>query len=92
MGTTLHPTKKRDGKQIRRGSKDLGFMLPRSTRWRNAMKKISIPSGLWYENKEWELTLPANWQVDNLDSPGFDQPGLSPGQVRHPPQSGWLDE
>ncbi len=46
------------------------------------MKKISIPSRLWYENEERELTLPESWQVDNLNSPGFDKPGLSPGQIK----------
>jgi len=46
------------------------------------MKKISIPSRLWYENREWELSLPARWQVDNLSSPGFDKPGLTPAQIR----------
>ena len=46
------------------------------------MKKISVPSRLWYENREWELALPNRWQVDNLNSPGFDKPGLSPAQIR----------
>ena len=46
------------------------------------MKKISVPSRLWYENREWELALPDRWQVDNLNSPGFDKPGLSPAQIR----------
>jgi nickel-dependent lactate racemase len=46
------------------------------------MKKISVPSRLWYENREWELALPDRWQVDNLNSPGFDKPGLTPGQIR----------
>ena len=41
------------------------------------MQKISIPSRLWYENKEWELTLPDRWEVDNLNPPGFEKPGLT---------------
>jgi len=60
------------------------------------MKKISIPSRLWYENREWELELPDRWQVDNLNSPGFDKPGLTPGQVRekidHPLEGPTLEE
>lgn len=46
------------------------------------MKKISIPSRLWYENEERELTFPDRWNVDNLTSPGFDRPGLPPGDIR----------
>lgn len=46
------------------------------------MIKISIPSRLWYENTEWELTFPDRWQVDNLNSPGFEKPGLTPEQIR----------
>lgn len=45
------------------------------------MKKISIPSRLWYENKEWDMTFPERWQVDNLTSPGLDKPGLSSGEI-----------
>ncbi len=60
------------------------------------MKEISIPSRLWYENKEWQLTLPENWQVDNLNPPGFDKPGLSPGQIKekvdHPLAGPTLEE
>ena len=46
------------------------------------MQKVSIPSRLWYENREWELIFPDRWQVDNLNSPGFDKPGLSAAQIR----------
>jgi len=46
------------------------------------MQKVSIPSRLWYENREWELLFPDRWQVDNLNSPGFDKPGLAAAQVR----------
>ena len=46
------------------------------------MKRILVPSRLWYENRERELVLPDCWQVDNLNSPGFDKPGLSPAQIR----------
>ena len=46
------------------------------------MKKISIPSRLWYENKERKLTFPDRWEVDNLNPPGFDKPRLIPEQIR----------
>jgi lactate racemase len=46
------------------------------------MQKISVPSRLWYENQERELTFPDRWSVDNLNSPGFDEPGLSAGQIK----------
>jgi nickel-dependent lactate racemase len=46
------------------------------------MQYVPIPSRLWYENRERELTFPDRWQVDNLNSPGFEKPGLSPEQVR----------
>jgi nickel-dependent lactate racemase len=45
------------------------------------MKNVSIPSRLWYENKEWDLTFPDRWQVDNLTSPGLDKPGLSAAEI-----------
>lgn len=45
------------------------------------MKTVSIPSRLWYENEERELTFPDRWDVDNLTSPGFDKPGLSPEEI-----------
>jgi nickel-dependent lactate racemase len=60
------------------------------------MKKISIPSRLWYENKEWEVTLPERWEVVNLNPPGFDKPGLTPEQIReriyHPIEGPSLNE
>lgn len=46
------------------------------------MQKISVPSRLWYENLERELTFPARWEIDNLNSPGFDKPGLSSQQIK----------
>jgi nickel-dependent lactate racemase len=46
------------------------------------MKKISVPSRLWYENQERELTFPPRWEVDNLTSGGFDKPGLNSDQIR----------
>lgn len=46
------------------------------------MQKISVPSRLWYENQERELTFPDRWKIDNLNSPGFDKPGLSPQQIK----------
>ena len=45
------------------------------------MKTVSIPSRLWYENKERDLTFPDRWDVDNLTSPGFDKPGLTPEEI-----------
>ena len=45
------------------------------------MKKISVPSGLWYENTEMELAFPDRWEVDNLTSAGFDKPGLSRDEI-----------
>ena len=60
------------------------------------MQKISIPSRLWYENEEWELTFPDRWQVDNLNPPGFEKPGLSPAQIKekvdHPIEGPDLEE
>ncbi|MBP1712875.1 MAG: hypothetical protein H6Q42_1078 [Deltaproteobacteria bacterium] len=46
------------------------------------MQRVPIPSRLWYENKEWDLSFPDRWQVGNLNPPGFDKPGLSSGQIR----------
>lgn len=46
------------------------------------MKKISVPSRLWYENNERELSFPEQWEVSNLTSPGFEKPGLSPEEIR----------
>ncbi len=60
------------------------------------MKTVSIPSRLWYENKERDLTFPDRWDVDNLTSPGFDKPGLSPEEiedkVEHPIEGPNLEE
>jgi lactate racemase len=46
------------------------------------MQKISVPSRLWYENQERELTFPDRWTVDNLNSPGFNKPGLPTEQIK----------
>jgi len=46
------------------------------------MRTISVPSRIWYENTERELTFPDRWEVDDLSSPGFDKPGLSPEEIR----------
>jgi nickel-dependent lactate racemase len=46
------------------------------------MQKIFVPARLWYENRERELTFPDRWQVDDLNSPGFDKPGLSRENIR----------
>jgi nickel-dependent lactate racemase len=40
------------------------------------MQKISVPSLLWYENQERELTFPDRWKIKNLNSPGFEKPAL----------------
>jgi len=45
------------------------------------MKRVWVPSRLWYGNEERELTFPDRWQVDNLTSPGFDKPGLTPSEI-----------
>jgi nickel-dependent lactate racemase len=47
------------------------------------MKSISVPSRLWYDNTERELTFPDRWNVTNLTSPGLDKPGLTPEQINH---------
>lgn len=44
--------------------------------------KISIPNRLWYENQEMELILPDRWDLNNLNPPGFDKPGLSPEKIK----------
>jgi len=46
------------------------------------MKTIMVPSRLWYENTERELTFPDRWEVTNLTSPGFEKPGLNPDEIR----------
>ncbi len=46
------------------------------------MKTISVPSQLWYENRERELTFPDRWEVDYLTSPGFDKPRLNPDEIK----------
>ena len=45
------------------------------------MKKIRVPSRLWYDNEESELSFPDRWQVDNLTSPGLEKPGLTVRQI-----------
>jgi len=60
------------------------------------MQTISVPSRIWYENEEKELTFPDRWQVDNLNSPGFDKPGLSSEEIKekvsHPIEGAGLEE
>ena len=60
------------------------------------MQKISIPSRLWYENEERALTFPDRWQVDNLNPPGFEKPGLAASQIKeridHPVSGAPLEE
>lgn len=46
------------------------------------MKRVSVPSRLWYENEEKILDFPDRWDVDNLTSPGFEKPGLSSHEIR----------
>ncbi|MBW1710338.1 MAG: DUF2088 domain-containing protein [Deltaproteobacteria bacterium] len=60
------------------------------------MQKISIPSRLWYENTEWELTLPDRWDITNLNPEGFEKPGLTAEQIKekidHPVEGPTLEE
>ena len=60
------------------------------------MKTVLVPSRLWHENTERELTFPDRWDVTDLTSPGFDKPGLSPEQIRdrvdHPVAGPTLEE
>ena len=46
------------------------------------MQKLSVPSRLWYENQERELTFPDRWKINNLNSPGFEKPGLTSHQIK----------
>jgi nickel-dependent lactate racemase len=46
------------------------------------MQIISVPSHLWYENEERELTFPDRWKIQNLNSPGFEKPGLNSKQIK----------
>lgn len=46
------------------------------------MKSVWVPARLWYENEERELAFPDRWDVDNLTSPGFDKPALTPEQIK----------
>jgi len=55
------------------------------------MKRTSIPSRLWYEKKEWELSFPDRWEVQNLNPPGFEKPAITPQQIQEkidPPVKG----
>jgi lactate racemase len=60
------------------------------------MKKINVPSRLWYENSERELQFPDRWRVDNLTSPGLEKRGLTPDEIRerieHPVEGPTLEE
>ena len=60
------------------------------------MHKISIPSRLWYENKEWEVTLPDRWDVHNLNPAGFGKPSLTAHGIRekieHPVEGPALED
>ena len=60
------------------------------------MHKIAIPARMWYENQEQTLTFPDRWQVDNLNSPGFDKPALSAqaiaDRIDHPVEGPTLTE
>jgi len=46
------------------------------------MKTVSVPSRLWHENTEMLLSFPDSWDIDDLNSPGLDKPGLNQGQIR----------
>ncbi len=60
------------------------------------MKKIGIPSRLWYENRERELEFPDRWRIDNLTSPGLEKRALRPDEIRdrieHPVEGPTLEE
>lgn len=60
------------------------------------MKKVSVPSRLWYDNVERVLAFPQRWDVSSLTSPGFDKPGLSPDEIKarveHPIEGPTLEE
>lgn len=60
------------------------------------MQNILVPSRLWYENQERELTFPDRWEVHNLNSPGFEKPGLVPQEIKekidHPIEGPALEE
>ncbi len=60
------------------------------------MQTVKIPSRLWYENQERELTFPDRWQVDNMTSPGMEKSALTPEQIRerveHPVAGPSLEE
>jgi len=45
------------------------------------MKSVRVPSRLWYENVERELTFPQEWEVDELTSPGLEKKGLSREEI-----------
>jgi lactate racemase len=45
------------------------------------MQTLTVPTRLWYENEERELSFPDAWQVDNLTSPGLERPGLGSGEI-----------
>lgn len=46
------------------------------------MKSVFVPSRLWYENTERELTFPDRWDVTSLTSPGMDKPALPPDHIQ----------
>ncbi|HSR13811.1 MAG TPA: lactate racemase domain-containing protein [Thermodesulfobacteriota bacterium] len=46
------------------------------------MQKVSVPSRLWYENRESQLTFPDTWEVHNLNPVGFGNPALTADQIR----------
>ena len=60
------------------------------------MQNILVPSRLWYENQERELTFPDRWEVHNLNAPGFEKPGLASQEIKekidHPIEGPALEE
>lgn len=46
------------------------------------MKKVSVPSGLWHDNSELQLSFPDSWDLDVLNSPGLDKPALGSDQIK----------
>jgi nickel-dependent lactate racemase len=47
------------------------------------MKTVSVPSRLWHENTEIQLSFPDSWDVDILNSPGLDKPGLELERIKY---------
>jgi len=51
-------------------------------RGEKGMSTIKLPTLAWYKMKELELTVPDDWQVETFNMAGYDQPALTPEQVK----------